>query len=157
MSASKNGVIVILIYRNTIAPNSDNPLILPADQTRRHRGGIPGPCPPNDCLCSPKRKLFPPKRGLCPEEINRLGAIGVQIESQIGVFCGLTLDFLTFFGWRKSPVFSRKKRLNFRCWPKNPSQNQWRPFFSFFFLEMTCFRPEKPPEFPISAEKSFSI
>ena len=48
------------------------------------RGGIPGPCPP--------------KRGLCPEEINRLGASGVQIEVQISVFCGLTPDFVTFSG-----------------------------------------------------------
>ena len=54
-------------------------------------GGIPEPCPP-------KRKLCPPKRGLFPEEINRIGATGVQIEAQIGVFCGLTTDFLTFLG-----------------------------------------------------------
>ena len=31
--------------------------------------------PPNE-NCAP-----PPKRGLCPDEINRLGAIGVQIEA----------------------------------------------------------------------------
>ena len=72
-----------------------------------HTGAVP---PPNDCLCPPKRKLSPPKRGLCPEEINRLGATGVQIEVQIGVyhryfrsFCGLTPDFMTFLGWR--PLF----------------------------------------------------
>ena len=28
------------------------------------RGGIPWPCPPNECLC-------PPKRWLCPKKINR--------------------------------------------------------------------------------------
>ena len=63
------------------------------------RGGKPGPCPP------PKRKLCPPKRGLYPEEIDRLGATGVQTEAQIGVchsyfraFCGLTPDFMTFLG-----------------------------------------------------------
>ena len=50
------------------------------------RGGIPGLCPP--------------KRGLCPEEINRLGASGVQIEAQISVCCGLTPAFVTFLGWR---------------------------------------------------------
>ena len=47
-------------------------------------GGIPG--------------RAPPKRGLCPEEINRLGATGVQIEARIGVFCGLTPDIMTFLG-----------------------------------------------------------
>ena len=40
----------------------------------------------------------PPKQGLCPGEINRLEATGVQIEAQIGVFCGLTSDFMTFLG-----------------------------------------------------------
>ena len=66
------------------------------NQTRRHGGAYRGRAPPNDCLCPPRRKLCPPKRGLCPEEINRLRASGVQIESQIGVFCGLSTD-VTFF------------------------------------------------------------
>ena len=92
-------------------------------QSRRHGGAYRGRTPLNDCLC-------PPKRGLCPEEINRFGATGVQIEAQIGVchryfryFCGLTPDFMIFLGRR--------------------------PFF-----KQPCFRPEKPLEFPISAEKS---
>ena len=38
------------------------------------RGAFRGHAPPNDCLC-------PLKRELCPEEINRLGAVGVQIEA----------------------------------------------------------------------------
>ena len=58
-------------------------------------GGIPGRAPPKWLLVPP-----PPKRGLCHEEINRLGATGVQIEAQIGVFCGLTPDIMTFLGWR---------------------------------------------------------
>ena len=62
--------------------------------------------------CAPRNEnCAPTKRGLCPEEINRLGAAGVQIEaydSQIGLyrprireqemffrnFCGLTPDFI---------------------------------------------------------------
>ena len=71
----------------------------------------------------------PPKQGLQPEEINRLGATGVQIKAQIGVcqryfrnFCGLTPDVMTFWGRR--------------------------PFF------FTCFHPEKLLEFLISAGKS---
>ena len=62
------------------------------------RGAYRGRAPPNGCLCPLKRKLCPPKRGLCREEINRLGATGVQIEAQTGVFCGLTSDFMTFLG-----------------------------------------------------------
>ena len=61
-------------------------------------GGIPGRAPPQMTACVPKRKLCPPKRGLCPEEINRLGATGVQIKAQIGVFFGLTPDIMTFLG-----------------------------------------------------------
>ena len=50
------------------------------------RGAYRGRAPPNDCLCSHQTKIVPPKRGLCPEEINRLGATGVLIKAQIGVF-----------------------------------------------------------------------
>ena len=35
---------------------------------------------------APQTKIVPPKRGLCSEEINRLGATGVQIEAQITCF-----------------------------------------------------------------------
>ena len=53
------------------------------------RGAYRGRAPPNE-------NCAPPKRGLCPEEINRLGASGAKIEVQISVFCGLTPDFVTF-------------------------------------------------------------
>ena len=99
------------------------------------RGGIPGPCPPKWLLVPPQTKIVPPKRGLCPEEINRLGAIGVQIEAQIGVcdryFCNfwrLTPDFMILLGWRP-----------------------------LFFFEITRFRPEKTFEVLISARKSLRI
>ena len=50
-------------------------------------GGIPGPCPPQMTACASQTKIMPPpKRGLWPEETNRVGATGVQIEAQIGVF-----------------------------------------------------------------------
>ena len=65
------------------------------------RGAFRGRAP-QMTACAPQTKIVPPKRGLCLEEINRLGATGVQIEAQIGVchqyFCGLTPDFVTFFG-----------------------------------------------------------
>ena len=62
-------------------------------------GGHTGAVPPQLTACAPpKRKLCLPKRGLCPEEINRLGASGAQIEVQISVFCGLKPDFVTFLG-----------------------------------------------------------
>ena len=71
--------------------------ILRKDKTRADpapRGAYRGRAPPKWLLVPPKRKLFPPKRGLCPEEINRIGATGVQIEAQIGDV------FMTFLGWR---------------------------------------------------------
>ena len=71
--------------------------------------------------CAPQTKIVPPKRGLCPEKINRHGATGVQMEaknSQISVyrrnFCGLTPSFLIllvrrpFFSFWSSPKNSRK-------------------------------------------------
>ena len=51
---------------------------------------------PQLTACAPQTKIVPPKRGLCPEEINWLGASGAQIKVQISVFCGLTPDFVTF-------------------------------------------------------------
>ena len=38
------------------------------------RGAFRGRAPANDCLCPPNENCAPYKRGLCPEEINRLGA-----------------------------------------------------------------------------------
>ena len=38
-------------------------------------GGIPGPCPLQMSACAP------PSEDCAPEEINRLGATGVQIEA----------------------------------------------------------------------------
>ena len=61
-------------------------------------GGHAGAVPPLMTACAPQTKIVPPKRGLCPEKINWLEATGVQIEAQIGVFCGLTSDFMTSLG-----------------------------------------------------------
>ena len=37
---------------------------------------------PQMATCAPQTKIVPPpKRGLCPEEINRLRATGVQLEA----------------------------------------------------------------------------
>ena len=98
-------------------------------QTRRHGGAFRGCAPPNDCLCPPQTKIVTPQARTVPEEINRLGATGVQIEVQIGVcqryfcnFCRLTPDFMTYL--------------------------KWRPFF----LNITCYRPEKTFKFLISAD-----
>ena len=51
------------------------------------RGGAYRGCARSNENCALKRGLR-----------NRLGASGVQIEAQIGVFCGLTPDFVTFLG-----------------------------------------------------------
>ena len=59
-------------------------------QARSHVGAFRGRAP-KMTACAPQTKIVPPKQKLCPpsEEINRLGAIGVQIkakDSQIGVY-----------------------------------------------------------------------
>ena len=94
----------------------------------------------------PQTKIVPPKRGLCPEEINRLGATGVQIEVQIGVFGGLTPSFwdedlfifeITCFRPEKplenfrEELFFLENRLNFRFRRENPLQFNRRFFFFF--------------------------
>ena len=71
------------------AGNEDRP-----GSTGVHSGAVP----PQLTACAPQTKIVPPKRRLCPEEINRLGASVAQIEVQISVFCGLTPDFVTFLG-----------------------------------------------------------
>ena len=78
----------------------------------------------------PQTKTVPPpsEAGLCPEEINWIGATGVQIEAQIGVFLWTDHGFHDVFGMK-----------------------------TFIFLEITCFRPEKLLEFAISGGKSLAI
>ena len=63
------------------------------------RGTFRGRALPIDCLC-PQTKIGPPKRGLCPEKINRLGATGAQIEtkdSQTGVYRPIIREQELFF------------------------------------------------------------
>ena len=105
-------------------------------QGRRYGGAFRGLAPPNECLCPPIRKLCPPKRGLCPEEINRIGAAGVQIEAEIGVW---TRIFVIFMDLHRI------------------LQNFGDEDLFFYFLEVTYFRAEKSFEFLISAEKSLWI
>ena len=45
-------------------------------QARRHGGAFRGRAPQMTAY-APQTKIAPPKRGLCPEEIYRLEAIGV--------------------------------------------------------------------------------
>ena len=50
-------------------------------QTARRREGAFRGRAPQMTACAPQTKIVPPKRGLCPEEIYRLGVIGMQIEA----------------------------------------------------------------------------
>ena len=63
---------------------SARPRSLEGTLAQRHRGAFRGRALPN-------REIVPPKRGLCPEKINRLGAIAVQFEAKILV---ITLEFV---------------------------------------------------------------
>ena len=106
-------------------------------QTRRHGGAYRGRAPPTDCLCPPKRKSCTPKRGLCPEEINRLGALERKSRPKLVFFVDLKLEkpleipisagksleisVKTFFFFFGGHLFSAgKKHLNFRFRPENP-------------------------------------
>ena len=79
-------------------------------QARRHGRAFRGRAP-RMTACAPQTKILLPKRGLCPEEINKLEATGVQIEAPdsrnsgyrprirkqeqfFHNFCGLTPDFI---------------------------------------------------------------
>ena len=102
-------------------------------QTWRHGGTYRG-VPPQTTACAPQRKIVLPKRGLWPEENNRLGATGVQIEAQIGVCHSY---FRAFCGWH---------RISWHFWDED-----------LFLGGITCFRPEKPLVFAILAGKSLWI
>ena len=114
------------------------------------RGGISGPCPPV-CLCPPNENCASPKRGLCPEEMNRLGA-------SVGVFCGLTPDFVTILGLRlfflEITCFRSEKLLEFAISVGKPLAISVK---TFLFLEITCFWSEKPLEFAILVGKPLAI
>ena len=73
-------------------------------QARRH-GGHSVAVLPQMTACAPQTKFVPPKRALFPKKIIRIGATGMQIDVQLGVwhpyfcnFCGLTPDFIKFLG-----------------------------------------------------------
>ena len=54
--------------------------VLNLTQARRHRGAFRGRAP-QITACTPQTRIVPPKRGLCPEEINKLGATEAQFEA----------------------------------------------------------------------------
>ena len=64
-------------------PNELYPLLLRNSWNRPSAtGGHSGAVPPQMTACTPpNEKLCPPELGLCREDINRLGATGVQMEA----------------------------------------------------------------------------
>ena len=123
-------------------------------QARRYGGHSEAVPPQMTAGVSPNKNCAPPKWGLCPEEIKRFGATGVQIEayySQIRVyrprigeqelfscdFCGHTRDFIKLLG--RWPVFFFGLHLRIRgksqvFWDDN--RNLWKfcikDLFSFW-------------------------
>ena len=72
----------------------------------------------------------------------------ISAGKSFGIF---SEDLLYFFWW--SPIFGRKKRLNYWFQPENPLEFKWRPFF----LEITRFRPWKTFEYLMSTGKYLRI
>ena len=103
-----------------------------SNQTRRHGPGMP----PQLISCAPPNEnCAPPKRRLCSEENNRIGALERKSRPKLVFFVDLKLEKPL-----EIPISARKS-LEYSVKP-------------FFFLEVTCLQPEKPLEFPISAGKS---
>ena len=123
------------------------------------RGCIPGRAL-QMTACAPQTKIVPPpKRGLCPEEINRLGATEVQIEaldSQNSAyrpsireqemffwnFCGLAPDFMklcVYFGTKNFFYFLVftlefvENRKNFEMKTRIAEIFEQKTFFCFLF------------------------
>ena len=66
--------------------------LVPLPQARRHTGGHTGAVPPQLTACAPQTKIVPPKRGLCPEEINRFGALERKSRPKLVLFADLKLE-----------------------------------------------------------------
>ena len=113
-----------------------NQLNSSVNQTQRNGGGHIGPVLPQVTACAPQTKIVPPKRGLCPEEIKRLGALERKSRPKLVFFVDLHkflrrfwdedlfFVFCFFFFFWRSPVFGRKNYLKFRFRPKNPLKFQ---------------------------------
>ena len=91
-------------------------------------GGIPGPCPHKWLLVPPQTKIaHPPSEDCAPKKLTGSGLLECKSRPKL-VF---------FVDWH---------RILWRFWDEH-----------LFFLEITCFRPKKLPEFPILAGKSLAI
>ena len=82
----------------------------------------------------PNENCAPPKRGLCPEEITVSELLECKSRPKLEFASGI---FVIFVDWR---------RISWHFWDED-----------LFFLEITCFRPEKVLKFLISAGKSLWI
>ena len=65
------------------------------------RGGIPGPFPPNDCLCPPNRKLYPPSKDCVPKKLIGPGLLECKsrLETRKTVLIALEFVSKNFFVW----------------------------------------------------------
>ena len=96
-------------------------------QTRRHLGAYWDRAPPNE-------NCAPPSEDCAPKKITGSWLLECKSRSKL-VFASVI--FVLFVDWH---------RISWYSWDED-----------LFFLEITCFRPEKPLEFPISAGKSLTI
>ena len=90
-------------------------------------GAYRGRAPPNDCFCPPNKNCAPPSEDCAPKKLTGSGLLECKARPKL----------VLFVDWH---------RISWRFWDED-----------LFFMEITCFRPENPPEFPISAENSLAI
>ena len=107
-------------------------------QTWRHGGAYRGRAPQLAACAPPNENCVPPCKDCAPKKITVSGLLERNSRPK--------LVFFVNWHW-----------ILWRFWDEDLFSFFffWRSFF--YFLEITCFRPEKPLEIPIAAGKSLEI
>ena len=106
-------------------------------QTRRHGGAFRGRAPPKWLLAPPPNEnCAQPSEDCAPKKLTGLGLL--ECKSRPKLVFAISI-FVIFVGWHRISGYF------------------WDEDLSFFFFEITRFRPEKTFEVSISAGKSLRI
>ena len=108
----------------------DKRTFLTLHQARRHGGGAFRRCapPPNDCLCLPKRKLWPSRDDCAPKKLSFSGLLECKSRPKTPKLAFTALEFVSkncFF-----VIFEEFHWISIKFWDEDLS-------FFFFFLVFT--------------------